>query len=292
MRIRSALAFVALSSLFVRAARAEPDHAALSPTPDGSASVACARAYEQAQEQRQSNRLLETRVQLEMCARDTCPEFIRSDCLTWNDELRAEIPSVVFAARSAGRDLSDVRVSLGQRLLTGHMDGEAIELDPGEYDFVFQPSGMQAVTQHVSISRGERNRLLRAEFAPMVITDPAPHNGPSLPPHAQRSWVLPVIFGGVGILGLAGFASFGALGHSAESELEATCSPHCNKGQVASVRTQYAVADVSLLVGVGSIGFASYFILRENPEPHAAQRIPFDVRANARNLSLTYQGGF
>jgi len=247
-------------------------------------------AYEQAQEQRQSGKLLEARAQLDVCAQDACPEFIRSDCLNWHDELRAEIPSVVFAARSAGRDLSEVRVSLGQRLLAARINGEAIELDPGEYDFEFQPSDMKPVTQHVLISRGERNRLLRAEFAPTTLSPAADSTKPVA--QERRTWLLPGIFAGVGVLGLTGFVAFGALGHSAESELETTCSPHCNQDQIANVRTKYTVADVSLLVGVGSLGLASYFVLRKDHEPRAAQRLPLDVRASARDLSLSYQGAF
>jgi len=285
---RCALTVIALSSLSLGVARAEPSAAQPTPATDG---TACVQSYEQGQEQRQSGKLLEARVQLEKCAQDACPEFIRNDCLTWDNELRAEIPSVVFAARSAERDLSDVRVSSGKRLLTAHIDGEAIELNPGEYDFEFQPSGMAAVTQHVLISRGERNRLLRAEFGP-IANDPARVSGTSLPLQAQRSWDLPVILGGVGVLGLAGFAGFGALGRSAESQLQTTCSPHCTEHQIASVRAKYTIADVSLLVGVGSIGLASYFMLRESPAPRTARRIPFDVRANARNLSFTYEGAF
>jgi len=288
VNVHPVVAFVMLSSFAVSVARAAPGDPAL---PGGSEGEACAQAYEQAQEQRQSGRLLEARTQLQMCVRDACPEFIRSDCLTWNDELRADIPTVVFAARSAGRDLSDVRVSLGQRLLTARIDGEAIELDPGVYDFEFRPSGMQAVTQHVLISRGEKNRLLLAEFAPRS-DDPAQDSGTALPPQVQRSWVLPVIFGGVGVLGLAGFAGLAASGRSAESRLETTCAPNCNEDQVASVRAKYIIADVSLLVGVGGIGLASYFILRKGAAPRTEPHPALDVRVSARNLSLTYQGAF
>jgi hypothetical protein len=288
VKVRPVLAFVLLSSFAISVARADPGDPAPSGVSDGEA---CAQAYEQAQEQRQSGKLLEARARLQMCVRDACPEFIRSDCLTWNDELRADIPTVVFAARSAGRDLSDVRVSLGQRLLTAHIDGEALELDPGIYDFEFRPIGMQAMTQHVLISRGVKNRLLLAEFAPPG-NGPARDSGTALPRQVERSWVLPAIFGGVGALGLAAFAGIAASGHSAESELEKTCSPHCNEDQVASVRTKYIIADVSLLVGVGSIGLASYFILRKNAAPRAESRPALDVRVSARNLSLTYQGAF
>lgn len=287
---RSLLAVIALSSLSVSTARAEgapakPHAAALS---GGSL---CAQAYEQAQEQRQSGKLLEARVQLETCAQDACPEFIRSDCLNWDSEVRTEIPTVVFAARSAGTDLSDVQVSAGQRVLTTHINGEAVELDPGEYDFEFSATGMKPLTQHVLLARGERNRLLRAELSPLVKDISVGEAPPSLT-GARRSWALPVVFGGFGVAGLAGFGVFGAWGHAAESNLKDTCSPRCSKSQISSVRTKYAVADISLAVGVASLGLATYFALREGPEQRDQLSSPIDVRANAQGLSAIYQGAF
>ena len=288
LKLRYTLALVALGALPISKARAEE-----SDTKD-SASAECVRAYEQAQEQRHSGRLLEARVQLQGCARDACPEFIRSDCTAWYGELQAEVPTLVFAARSAGRDLTDVRVSLGQRVLASRIDGEAIELDPGEYDFQFAAPGMQPLTQHVLISRGERNRLQRVEFIPLAKEAEAPvgRAAPSLPPLPQRSWVLPAVFGGVAVLGLSSFGVFGGWGHAAESRLQTTCSPHCSKDQLSSVSTKYAVADVSLAVGVASLGLAAYFALSSSPERRAARTPSFDVHASARGLSASYQGAF
>jgi hypothetical protein len=235
--------------------------------------------------------LLQARTELATCAQDACPGFIRSDCLNWDGEVRAEVPTVVFAARSAGRDLSDVQVSVGQRVLTSHIDGEAIELDPGEYDFVFTAAGLMPLTQHVLLARGERNRLLRAELSPPAKDAGA---GGELAPKAlaPRSWVLPVVFGGFGAIGLAGFGVFGAWGHAAESNLKDTCSPQCSKGQISSVRTKYAVADISLAVGVASLGLATYFALREGSEQPAQLSSPIDVQATAHGLCATYQGAF
>ncbi|MEP7049081.1 MAG: hypothetical protein ABJB12_01960 [Pseudomonadota bacterium] len=282
----AALALLAISAFAQRPARAEP------PSASGSAGSVCAQAYEQAQELRQSGKLLQARVQLESCAQDVCPDFIRNDCVTWDGEIRTEIPTVVFAARSAGRDLSAVRVSLGQRLLASHIDGEAIELDPGEYDFEFAVEGMPPVTEHVLLARGERNRLLRAEFgAPSNSKEPS-SDTELASPAPTRSWVLPAVFGGLGALGLAGFGAFGAWGHAGESSLKVTCSPHCSKDQIASVRTKYTAADASLAVGVVSLGLATYFALRASPERSAAQGSPLDVQANAHGFSATYREAF
>ena len=283
LKAHFALASVALGFFSSREARADD-------TID-SASAACVSAYEQAQEQRQSGKLLEALRHLQACAADACPAFIRSDCSTWYDDVRAEVPSVVFAARSAGRDLADVRVSLGPRVLASRIDGEALELDPGEYDFQFTAPGMQPLTQHVLISRGERNRLQRAELVPLPRDTLAGSGQASLSPPAQQSWVLPAIFGGVAVLGLSSFGVFGALGRSGESRLETTCSPHCSQDQISSVRTQYVIADVSLAVGVASLGLATYFALSSSSQRRTAQTSAFDVQASAHVAECQLSGG-
>jgi len=285
LKLRCSLVLFALGSLSLSEARAEDADGA------NPATAACVRAYEQAQEERQSDKLLEAREHLRGCAQEACPAFIRSDCNAWSHELQSEMPSVVFTARSAGRDLTDVGVSSGERVLASRIDGAAIELDPGEYDFRFTSPGMQPVTHHVRISRGERY-LQRVEFVPSPKEPAAEHRAASLPPPAQRSAVLPAVFGGVAVLGLAGFAVFGTRGRSAESRLQTTCSPHCSEDQISSVRTQYAVADVSLGVGLASLGLAAYFALRSSPEQRAAQTSSFDVQASARAVSASYQGAF
>ena len=292
LTIRATLALLTLGSLSIGTARAgEPDTGPTS-TPADSASAVCVKAYEQAQEQRHSGKLLAARVQLQSCAREECPEFIRNDCAAWYDALQAEMPTVVFAARSARRDLTDVRVSLGKRVLTSRIDGEAIELDPGEYDLEFSAPGMQPLTERVLISRGERNRLQRVELLPSVTGADAVGKPASLPAPTQRSWLAPAVLGGVAIVGLSSFGVLAAWGHSAESALETTCSPHCSEAQISSVKTKYTAADVSLAVGLASLGLATYLALSSSPEPRVAQTLPLDVRASAHGLSATYQEAF
>lgn len=286
--VRSALVILALTSLSSRSARA--DESADRSKPDNFASAECARDYEQAQEQRQAGKLLEARAELELCARDACPEFIRTDCVAWYADIQAELPTVVFAARSAGQDLSDVRVAVGPRVLTARLDGQPVALDPGEYELEFSARGMQSLAQHVLISRGERNRLLRVELSPVLSPNAASSPTHDVPP---RSWLLPGVLGGVAVLGLSGFAVFGAWGHSAESKLESTCLPDCRKDQISSVRTKYAVADVSLVVGVASLALGTYFALSSRGERGAATHTAqLALHAGSRSLSASYQGAF
>src|SRR3954471_19102099 len=110
-----ALALALLPSRLARAQDAQAPAAGKSAA--DSSRAECARAYEQGQEQRNSGQLLAARADLQVCAQDQCADFIRADCVTWYGEVQSEVPTVVFAVRGGGRDLTDVRISIGERRL-------------------------------------------------------------------------------------------------------------------------------------------------------------------------------
>jgi hypothetical protein len=234
------------------------------------------------------------RAALQSCARDQCPDFIRTDCASWYDEVQSELPTLVFAARSQGRDLSEVRIWVGERVLASHIDGQAVELDPGDYDLRFQARDMRPLKQHVVIARGERNRLIQVELEPTVATAAAAHapgqdRSPTPPP--QRSLLLPGIFAGVGVLGVAGFAGLGAWGLSSEKRLEEACSPRCSASELSEVRTRYLLADVSLGVGVASLSLGAYFYLSQDPTPQS-QAPKLAVLPRPGGADVVYGGAF
>jgi hypothetical protein len=252
----------------------------------------CASAYEQGQEQRKSGQLISARSTLQMCARDECPDFIRSDCANWYGEVQSEVPTLVFAARSQGRDLSDVRVSVEGRVLSTRVDGQVVELDPGEYDFAFRAPEMRELRQHFVVARGERNRLIQVELEPLAATR-APAAAPAAA-RQQRSLLLPGLFAGIGAVGVVGFAGLGSWGHTQENELEGSCSPHCSDARVSEVRTKYLLADVSLGVGVASLALGAYFFFSQGSgDAQARGRVPqVAVLASSHGASLGYGGAF
>lgn len=256
----------------------------------------CATAYEQGQEQRKSGQLIGARSTLQACARDECPDFIRSDCSTWYGEVQNEVPTLVFAARSNGRDLSDVRVSVGARVLVARIDGQVVELDPGEYDFEFRATEMRTLVQHFVIARGERNRLIQVELESLA-PGPGPAESAASPapaPAAQRRLLLPGIFAGIGVAGVAGFAGLGAWGHSQENELEGSCAPACSAERVSEVRRKYLLADVSLGVGVASLALGAYiFFSAGSSDAQAQRRVPqVSLLASPEAAGVAYGGSF
>jgi hypothetical protein len=252
----------------------------------------CARAYEDGQELRKSGQLLSARTALQSCARDDCPGFIRTDCATWYGELQSEIPTLVFAARSEGRDVPEVRVSIGDRLLTSRIDGREVELDPGEYEFRFAAPEMRPLEQHFVIARGERNRLIQVQLESSAPRLPPPPEPAPLPPASRRSLLLPGVFAGVGGLGVVGFAALGAWGRASEDELETTCSPRCSESRISGVRTKYLLADVSLGVGVASLGLAAYFAIAGEATEAPARAPSLSLVTRPGGAGFVYGGAF
>jgi hypothetical protein len=252
-------------------------------------SAECAQAYEHAQEQRKSGQLMSARDTLWLCARDECPDFIHTDCLAWHAEVQAELPTLVFRATSEGRDLTEVTVAASGRVLATRLEGQIIELDPGEYDLSFSASGTEPKTVPFVVARGERNRLLRVELTPLRTASPAPIS--PVAPRFERSLAAPAIFTGLALAGVGGFVALGAWGRSSESQLEQTCSPQCGSDRVADVRAKYVLADVSLGVGVASLALAAYSFFRQAPPASSGAR-GLGMQAGVSNVGLTYGGRF
>jgi len=279
-----AVASLALAAPFLASVPASAQE-----TPGVNVNAQCAQAYEQAQEQRKSGQLIAARGTLQQCAVDQCPDFIRTDCANWFGEVQNDIPTLVFAVRSRGKDLVDVRITLGDREITSRIDGKAVELDPGQYDLEFQADGLQPLTQHFVVATGERNRLVQVELTPVAgASDVA-----SLPAKPQaRTWLVPGVLAGVGVVGVGAFAGLGAWGKSGENELKRECSPHCSHDRVSSVKTKFLLADVSLGVGVASLALGAYFFFSQGKEPARASAPNVGVFASANATMVTYRGRF
>jgi hypothetical protein len=197
---------------------------------------ACAKAYEDAQVQRNSGHLKSAQDQLRICVQDQCPDFVRSDCVNWLSEVNSALPTVTFAAvDSAGADLFDVKVSVDGVVVAESLDGRAIELDPGQHQLVFEYQGAR-VEQKLLVRQGEKNRVVRGQIQTDKDTDgdtvldpldkcpnqagdkanggcPAADDGGGdivAPPGPAKSvWRSPLFLGGVvaGGVGVAGFVT-------------------------------------------------------------------------------------
>jgi hypothetical protein len=158
-------------------------------------------------------------------------------------------------------------------ILLDALDGTPVQLNPGNHRYRFETEGSDPVERELVIRVGERNRIVRIDFQSKPESEPAPVAPPAAPtpspPAAERSHTLPLVLGGVGILGVGAFATFAVLGREQETELSGSCEPNCTDAQVAPVRTKYLVADISLGVGIASLAAAAYFYFQGENEPEA-----------------------
>lgn len=247
------------------------------------------RAVEHAQNVRLDGKLREARDGFMICARPVCPDAIRQDCTRWIGEVDVSLPSVVFEGVWAdGRDVTGMTVALDGKPLAGAEAGRAVALDPGEHSFRFEVAGAAPVETRNVIREGEKNRIVRVTFAsaspaePTVAPGPAPavttassHAPPPAglwqpsPPddaraHATRRGPVPLgafVFGGVGLVGLGGFAYFSLAGTGRLDSMRSTCDHTCNPSDVTSARNEILVGDILGYVGLAAAGVAAWLAL-------------------------------
>jgi hypothetical protein len=93
--------------------------------------------------------------------------------------------------------------------------------------------------------------------------------------------------------------TLGVLGKSQRDDLRDSCAPSCPEDDVGSVRTKLILADVSLGVGVVSLGVATYLFIASagsKPKPPLADaekaRLWLDVAPRTGGGSLSLSGTF
>ncbi len=238
--------------------------------------AACVAASDSAQGLRSAMKLREARKQLLVCVQDDCPAVVKKDCGDWLAEVDKAIPTVVFHVTDAtGGDVSAVKVLVDGAVLVDTIDGSAVAIDPGAHTIRYEGPGGEVFETKVVIREAEKNRVLAVSFGKAkggdVTPPPPPASAGDHPtPHTSGVPSSTIILGGFGVLGIAGFAYFGLTGINDRNRLRDRCAPYCDKSEESPARTKLAIADVSLLVGVVSLGLATYFYLARPVSKDAA----------------------
>lgn len=265
---------------------------------------ACAEAYEQAQVMRNAGKLRESEAQLRVCVRDVCPEFVRADCGQWLSDVRRDMPSVILTVTDGnGRELQDVQVSVDGQVVASKLDGSAFEINPGPHQVTFEYQS-QSVTERVDIRQGEKNRVIKVQFAQRADADgdgvpdssdacPAEygsveHAGCALPPAAAGAQdegfsevqIAALVAGGVGVAGLATFAIAGSVARSTADSAREECGEtgqRCNETELDRHKqreaSQILIANIGAVVGgVGAATATALYVwhalsLDDTPAP-------------------------
>jgi hypothetical protein len=269
----------------------------------------CAEAYERSQEHRAAGDLRGSREALGICARAACPTFVQSDCGNWLVEVEAEMPTIVIAAKTAtGGDAMDVRVEVDGALVLDGLDGKAIELNPGKRRLRFEHVGVPALERELVIRQGEKNRLVEVVFPPDPLTEalesspyattvalePGAAGEGALEPGPLRPYAF--VAGGVGVLGLAGFAVLGILGKREESRLAGECgrTQTCDPLDVDAAKRTLVMADVAGLVGVVGVSsaVALWFLSEPSGPKQPAGGMTYDLALTPGSAMATLRGAF
>ncbi len=250
----------------------------------------CADSYRNAQMQRRNGALRRARESLLLCVSDRCPAVIQPDCLRWLTEVEAAMPTVTFAAKGTdGKDVTDVRVTLDGQPLRDTLDGKSVSVDPGTHTLRFEHGEDPPIDQSIMVREGEKSRVISASWAKAPVDEPGARGaGPAQPASHTGAW----IFGGIGAASLATFGVLAVHGMSRRSSLEKECFGHCEQSRIDSVKTELAIADVALGLGIVSVGIARFSSSRGGSSEKSPPPVSVGVAPQKNGASLGFSARF
>ncbi len=223
----------------------------------------CADAAERGQRNRAAGKVASAREDFIVCSATTCPEFIRTDCVAWLDELvKGQSTFVFYAKDESGSDLTRVKVSVDGQPLAETLNGLPIAIDPGEHTFRFEAQGFDTIEKKVLAVQYSKGRLLEIVMRRSAAVKIAPPADIAPPAESSRGSAspLPWIFGGVGVAALGVFTGFEIKGWNDYSTAESGCgvTRSCSDADLSSGRTSFRIAGAAL--GVSVVSFAAMAI--------------------------------
>jgi hypothetical protein len=227
----------------------------------------CFNAAEKAQKLKTDKKLTLARPQLITCARDICPQQVRSDCVKWLGEVDGAMSTVVVRARDAdGHDVIDVKVYVDDQLLLPKLQGTSTTVDPGQHKFKYEFPNGKSIEEDVLIAEGEKDRVIRVEMKEGMGGAAGGSSGGNVGGETKSSGPGPIpwIIGGVGLASLIGFAIMEIPIQSQYSDLKNGCgmtAMGCTSDQKSSVTSLYAPAGVLLGVGIVGLGIGATWLI-------------------------------
>lgn len=252
---RSAVALLVVASTIGSLGEARADE------PPSEPRESCDAAFEAAELRLRPSegRLLDARAALLACARPSCKSWMVDDCSKRLVEVEGRIPSVVFSAEDArGAFLEDVRVLEGARELLGHLDGRAVEMDPGPHELVAE-RGRARVPLSVVVIEGKKAQQVVFAFRDIFGGSIAPP--PREVPAPRHPWSRPLAAAMLGGSVVATGIGVGLVVVAVDKKDEAHCDAAnlCDDaGSLESARHAARAATVSFVVG-GALALGAAF---------------------------------
>ena len=296
----------------------------------------CVAAYKTGMPLKEAGHFIEARRALMGCVVKTCGALLRKECKKELSKATRGIASVVpTVTDEAGATLSQVEVTMDGTVLASRLiAGKPLFVDPGEHQFSFKSATGATASQSVSVALGERNRPIsvslaadkkpEAAVAVAATADPlaeVPTSSASArqasaavaersdDPRVSRrhevssssggsSRVGAYVLGGIGALGVGGYALLTYWGRQQNTELN-QCTPNCPLTNVDHIKKLYLYSDISLGVGLAALVASTWlFVTSDSPSSSskdvATGRKPyaFDLKATGSSAFATLSGAF
>lgn len=235
--------------------------------------LACVQASDKAQQLRVAGKLVAARDTLRTCVVDACPTVIREACSQWLGEVTSSLPSIVIGAKDGdGKDILDIKVSIDGTLVTEHLGGRALPIDPGRHKMRYEAADGAVLEEDILVGEGTKNRQVAVQFPsaakPSAATVPGATTEAALGPKGASTGntIAGTVFAVVGA-GALGTAL--ALDLSTTSSVNADKAPGgcatkpggCSASTVNGYQVDYDVAGVAVGVGIVAVGVALYVLI-------------------------------
>ncbi len=281
--------FLPAALVFAAALGAAPASAA---PPNPARKAQCVAAFEEGQELEKAGRLVEARGKFVACSDEACPAVVRDECATMLPRVEASLPTIVPGLRDTrGNDVVDAEVTLDGAALTKKLDGQPIAANPGPHTLRFVAPNAAPVERQVVVRVGEKNRVITVDLESGTSASLPAAGDEDKPRGAGASGrrVASYVLGGFGLVSLGAFAYLGIQGKADLSALKEGCgkTQSCAEGDVDAVKTTLIGADVSLGVGIVSLGVATALFFTSGSETKAAAT----TKAVIRPALLPLPGG-
>ncbi len=171
--------------------------------------------------------------------------------------MNSAIPTVVFEVKDAiGNEVTAVNITMDGVPLVDHLDGSALELDPGNHAFTFEGSdGQLSIRRELVIHEGIKNQQELVE-PPRADRPPEKREMPNQEPASHTRRTIGFILGGAGLvaLGFTAYYQITALGRSSDSDAAAASSDPAVQATSGPIHDQAVQAQTyAIVTGVGGL---------------------------------------
>jgi hypothetical protein len=264
-----------------------------------------------AQALRRQGHFASARERLERCAVESCPAMIWDDCTRRLDDLKVAQPSLVFEVRSpSGADIVTVRVSIDGQLLTDHLDGTPLNVDPGLHAFTFEVPAGPTVTTRLMVQEGEiarHERVIVGSLSPPTVAalSSVAADAPLAPPVQNRGVGTRQMIGlsaaGLGVVGAVIGTVYGLKARSAWSEVKNDCQgdpSHCVDAASANTHrsqglSEATVSTTAFVAGAALIAGGAYLYLTAGERGESQTKgVALSAAVDAQRVGVVLRGAF